>query len=136
MDAHLADGRPFESFPEAIGPAERLRLEARGLKAINESIVPALKRLHQFIAETYLPRCRKDIAATQFPDGAAYYQAQIRLYTTTDLSAREIHEIGLKEVKRIRAEMDGVIKETGFSGSFPEFLTLLRTDPRFAQDGI
>ena len=79
------------------------------------------------------PACRKDIAATHLPDGAAYYQSQIKLYTTTDLSARAIHEIGIKEVKRIRAEMDGVIKETGFSGSFPEFLNLLRTDPRFAR---
>ncbi len=125
--------KPFESFPEAIGPADRSRLEARALDAIKGSIVPALERLHQFIAETYVPRCRKDIAATNFPDGAAYYQAQIRLYTTTDLSARAIHEIGIKEVKRIRAEMDAVIKETGFSGSFQEFLTLLRTDPRFAR---
>jgi len=125
--------KPFESFPEAIGPGERLRLEARARETINGSIVPALKRLHQFIAETYLPGCRKDIAATQLPDGAAYYQAQIRLYTTTDLSARAIHEIGIKEVKRIRAEMDRVIKQTGFSRSFPEFLTLLRNDPRFAR---
>jgi uncharacterized protein (DUF885 family) len=125
--------KPFESFPEAIGPDERLRLAARAEKTIDGSIVPALKRLHQFVTETYLPGCRKDIAATHLPDGAAYYQAQIKLYTTTDLSARAIHEIGLNEVKRIRAEMDGVIKETGFSGSFPDFLNLLRTDPRFAR---
>ena len=125
--------KPFESFPEAIGPAERSRLEARAEKTIKGSIVPALERLHHFIAETYLSSCRKDIAATTLPDGAAYYQAQIRLYTTTDLSARAIHEIGKKEVKRIRAEMDAVIKQTGFSGSFPEFLNLLRTDPRFAR---
>ncbi len=125
--------KPFVSFPEAIGPGERSRLEARALEAIKGSIVPALKRLHQFIAETYLPGCRKEIAATRFPDGAAYYQAQIGLYTTTDLSAAAIHEIGIKEVKRIRAEMDGVIKQTGFSGSFAEFLTMLRTDPRFAR---
>jgi uncharacterized protein (DUF885 family) len=125
--------KPFESFPEAIGPADRLRLEARAVAAIEQSIVPALGRLHQFINETYLPACRKDIAATHFPDGAAYYQSQIRFYTTTDLSAREIHEIGLKEVGRIRAEMGVVIKSTGFTGSFPEFLNMLRTDPRFAR---
>ena len=125
--------KPFESFPEAIGPADRLRLERRALETITGSIVPALKRLHQFVAETYVPNCRQDIAAIKFPDGSAYYQAQIRLYTTTDLSARAIHEIGLKEVKRIRAEMDGVIKATGFSGTFPEFLNMLRTDPRFAR---
>ncbi len=125
--------KPFESFPDAIGPADRSRLEARGLEIIKRSIVPALKRLHQFVAETYVPACRKDIAATKFPDGAAYYEAQIKLYTTTDLTSGAIHEIGLKEVKRIRAEMDGVIKETGFTGTFPEFLNLLRTDPRFAR---
>jgi uncharacterized protein (DUF885 family) len=125
--------KPFENFPEAIGPADRSRLEARALETIKGSIVPALERLHRFIAESYLPRCRKDIAATLLPDGANYYQAQIRLYTTTDFSAHVIHKIGIKEVERIRAEMDGVIKETGFSGSFPEFLNLLRTDPRFAK---
>jgi uncharacterized protein (DUF885 family) len=125
--------KPFESFPEAIGPSDRLRLEARAATAIKGSIVPALERLPQFLTEPYVPGCRKDIAATKFPDGAAYYQALIKFYTTTDLSAEAIHEIGTKEVKRIRGEMGGVIKETGFSGSFPEFLTLLRTDPRFAQ---
>ncbi len=125
--------KPFENFPEAIGPADRSRLEAKGLEIIKRSIVPALQRLHQFIAETYVPACRKDIAATKFPDGAAYYEAQIKFYTTTDLSSSAIHEIGIKEVKRIRAEMDAVIKETGFTGSFSEFLNLLRTDPRFAR---
>ncbi len=125
--------KPFEDFPETIGPRVRSRLESEGLEIIKKSIVPALERLNHFIAETYLPRCRKDIAATQLPDGAAYYQALIRFTTTTDLSAPAIHEIGMKEVKRIRAEMDGVIKQTGFSGSFPEFLKLLRTEPRFAR---
>ena len=103
------------------------------MKTIDGSIVPALKRLHQFITDTYLPACRQDISAANFPDGANYYQAQIRLYTTTDLSARAIHEIGINEVKRIRSEMDSVIRETGFTGSFPEFLNLLRTDPRFGR---
>jgi uncharacterized protein (DUF885 family) len=125
--------KPFESYPEAIGPADRPRLEARALETIKRSIVPALGRLHLFISETYLPACRKDIAATQLPDGAAYYQSQVMLYTTTDLSAREIHEIGIKEVERIRAEMDVVIKSTGFSGSFSKFLNMLRTDQRFAR---
>lgn len=118
--------RPFESFPAAIGPDERSRLEARGLEAIKGSIVPTLKRLNQFIVETYLPRCRRDIAAAQLPDGAAYYQALVRLSTTTGLSAPAIHEIGIKEVKRIRAEMIDVIKQAGFSGSFPEFLNRRR----------
>ena len=125
--------KPFESFPEAIGPADRTRLEALGAAAIQGAIVPALGRLHRFIAETYLPACRKDIAAINLPDGEAFYQSQVRLYTTTDLTAREIHEIGLKEVGRILAEMDAVIKSTGFAGTFAEFLHMLRTDPRFAR---
>ena len=125
--------QPFASFPAAIAPADRARLEARGIEAIRGVIVPALGRLHRFMAETYLPACREDIAATRLPDGEAYYRAQIRLYTTTDLSAQEVHEIGLKEVGRIRAEMDGIIRSTGFSGSFAEFLAMLRTDPRFAR---
>ncbi len=125
--------KPFESFPEAIAPADRSRLEVRAFEAIKGLIVPALGRLHQFMAETYLPACRKEIAATSLPDGVAYYQSQVKLYTTTDFSAGEIHEIGLKEVGRIRAAMDVVIKSTGFSGSFSEFLNMLRTDPRFAR---
>src|SRR4029077_19477846 len=125
--------KPFESFPEAISPTDRSRLEARGVQTIKGAIVPALERLHRFIVETYLPRCRMDIAATNLPDGVAYYQALIKVSTTTDLSAGAIHEIGLNEVRRIRSEMDGVVKQTGFSGSFPEFLTMLRTDPRFAR---
>jgi uncharacterized protein (DUF885 family) len=125
--------KPFESFPEAIPQADRVRLEARGVEAIKRSIMPALKRLNQFINQAYLPRCREEIAATKLPDGAAYYQALIKMATTTDLSASAIHMIGLEEVKRIRGEMDAVIKETGFTGSFPEFLNMLRTDSRFAR---
>ena len=96
-------------------------------------VIPALKELHKFISETYLPACRQEIAASGLPGGTAFYQAQIRWLTTTELSAQEIHEIGIREVARIRGEMDEVIKQAGFAGSFPEFLTFLRADPRFAR---
>ena len=98
---------------------------------IAESLTPALKKLDAFIKETYLPACRKDVGASSLPDGEAFYQYSIRRQTTTDLTAKQIHEIGLKEVARIRREMEDVIRGTGFKGSFAEFLTFLRTDPRF-----
>ena len=91
-----------------------------------------LKRLHRFIADTYLPACRQDIAASRLPGGSAYYEAQIRSSTTTSLSAGEIHEIGKREVTRIKKAMDDVIRQTGFAGSLPEFIKFLKTDPRFA----
>ena len=95
------------------------------------AIVPALQRLHKFIVETYLPAGRKDIAASTLPGGTAYYALAVRSSTTTDLSAKEIHETGKREVARIRKEMDAIMKQVGFEGSFPAFLQFLRTDPRF-----
>jgi uncharacterized protein (DUF885 family) len=125
--------KPFQEFPDGITAADRSRLAARARKAILDAVIPALKELHKFISETYLPACRQEIAATGLPGGAEYYRAQIRWLTTTDLSAQEIHAIGQREVARIRGEMNDVIKQAGFSGSFPEFVTMLRTDPRFAR---
>jgi len=125
--------KPFENFPEGIPAVDRSRLTAMASEAIMGAVIPALKELYKFISETYLPACRPEIAASGLPGGPEYYQAQIRWLTTTDLSAREIHEIGEREVARIRAAMDVVIKETGFSGTFPEFVHVLRTDPRFAR---
>jgi uncharacterized protein (DUF885 family) len=124
--------KPFEDFPKGIAAAEHPRLAAGARERIAGSIIPALKKLHQFIAETYLPACRQEIAASRLPGGPAYYEAQVRLYTTTDLSPREIHEVGCREVTRIKKAMDDAIKQAGFSGSFAEFLKMLRTDPRFA----
>lgn len=123
--------KPFEKFPEGVAEDERARLAAKGGEAIIGSIVPALKRLHKFIVETYLPAGRKDIAASNLPGGPAYYELAVRSSTTTGLSAREIHDIGKREVARIRKEMDGIMKQVGFKGSFPAFLQFLRTDPRF-----
>ncbi len=125
--------KPFESFPGAITADERVRLEVRARETISRLLIPSLKGLYRFMTDAYLPACRNDIAATHLPSGGDYYDTQIRLLTTTELTAREIHATGLAEVKRIRNEMDSVIKRTGFSGGFPEFLKLLRTDPRFAR---
>ena len=123
--------KPFEKFPEGIAESERVRLTAKGRTTIADAVIPALKRLDTFIVETYLPAGRKDIAASTLPGGATYYEAEIRRNTTTDLSAREIHDVGKREVARIRKEMDGIIMRVGFQGTFPSFLQFLRTDPRF-----
>jgi uncharacterized protein (DUF885 family) len=122
---------PFTRFPQDFPAADRARFTDSGRKVIAESLTPALKKLAAFISETYLPACRKDVGASSLPDGEAFYQYSIRRQTTTDLTAKQIHEIGLKEVARIRREMEDVIRATGFKGSFAEFLTFLRTDPRF-----
>ncbi|MFL6277853.1 MAG: DUF885 domain-containing protein [Blastocatellia bacterium] len=122
---------PFKSFPADLPAAERTRLVAAGRQAVNDSFTPAMQKLLAFVKNDYLPAARKDIGASGLPDGAGYYQHAIRRHTTTDLTAKEIHEIGVKEVARIRGEMEGIIRGVGFKGTFQEFLTFLRTDPRF-----
>ena len=123
--------QPFNSFAPDISQADRGRLTAAGKKAIAQSFTPAMKKLGAFFKESYLPAARQQVGASSLPDGEAFYQFAIRQQTTTDLTAKQIHEIGLKEVARIRREMEDVISKTGFKGSFAEFLTFLRTDPRF-----
>lgn len=123
--------KPFETFPQDVSEADRARLSEAGKRAVAESFVPAMKKFDAFIKETYLPAARKEIGASGLPDGAAYYQYAIRRHTTTNLTAKEIHDIGLKEVARIRKEMEGIIQKVGFKGTFQEFLTFLRTDKRF-----
>jgi uncharacterized protein (DUF885 family) len=122
---------PFEKFPDAVPAGARARLAERGKKAIAASVVPAFRAFRDFMASEYVPSCRESIAASSLPDGKALYEFLVREYTTLDLTPQQVHEKGLAEVKRIRAEMDGVIAKTGFQGTFPEFLNFLRTDPRF-----
>lgn len=123
--------KPFETFPNEIPATERERLTAAGKRAIADHFTQAMKKLNAFVKDTYLPAARKDIGASALPDGAAFYQNEIRRHTTTNLTAKEIHEIGVKEVARIRKEMEGIIQKVGFKGTFQEFLTFLRADPRF-----
>lgn len=122
---------PFARFPQGVSASERTRLNNSGKNVIAGSLTPALKNLYAFIKESYLPACRRDIGASSLPDGEAFYQFAIRRHTTTSLTAREIHEIGKREVARIHKEMEAIVQQAGFKGSFQEFLTFLRTDPRF-----
>ena len=122
---------PFTRFPETIGADERTALAAQGRAAIIDHVLPSLRRFQSFFNDEYLPACRDSIATSDQPDGAAYYAYAARLFTTTALTPEQIHDIGLKEVARIRAEMGAVMQQTGFKGDFREFLDFLRTDPQF-----
>ena len=123
--------RPFNSMPESISREEQEALRQQAEKVIGSKVVPQYQAYLDFFENEYLPAAKKTIAATDYPNGKAFYQNQIKLYTTLDLTPDEIHEIGLKEVARIRKEMEQVIETTGFEGSFEEFLEFLRTDEQF-----
>lgn len=123
--------KPFEQMPSTIPSAEQQALRAEGTAAIQQAVLPAYRKLLEFIRNEYLPKARASIAARDLPDGDAYYRANIREYTTTDLSPEEIHQIGLKEVARIDAAMHQTMADSGFKGSFEEFLKFLKTDPQF-----
>jgi uncharacterized protein (DUF885 family) len=122
---------PFASFPRAVPEAERRRLREEGRAAIREAVVPGYERFLRFFRERYLPGARTTVGASELPEGEAYYRLQVRRYTTLERSPEEIHRLGLREVERIRGEMEAVIAETGFEGSYEEFLAFLRTDDRF-----
>ena len=123
--------KPFLKFPDSIAQADRDKLQAEAKRIVAADVVPAYRSFQVYFNEQYLPKTRESIAATELPDGKAYYDFLARYYTTTGLTAEQIHAIGLKEVARIRAEMEKVKVQTGFKGSLPEFYTYLRTDPRF-----
>jgi uncharacterized protein (DUF885 family) len=123
--------RPFLHFSDAIPQSDRAALQADAQRVIREQLVPAYTKLATYFNDEYLPKSRASIAASDLPNGKAYYDFLARYYTTTDLTAAQIHAIGLKEVARIRAEMEKVKDETGFKGTMPEFFTYLRSDPRF-----
>lgn len=120
---------PFVALPDAVPESERARLRQRGETLIADSVLPAYRDLLAFYRATYLPNCRVGVGIASIPGGDAYYDYLLNYFTTTDLSAREIHEIGLRETARIRAEMAGIIERSGFQGSFRAFLDQLRAAP-------
>lgn len=125
---------PFNNFPPSISETDRQRLTAQASRIYTESVSPAFLKLRDYLEKTYIPACRENISVSALPNGAEFYAYNIRWHTTTDLTPKQIHEIGLSEVKRIRAEMDAIIASTGFKGTFSEFTQFLRTDPRFYFD--
>lgn len=123
--------QPFNSLPSTIKPIEQQKLKAQAKAIIKLQVLPAFKKLHHFFDDQYIPKSKKSLAASDFPNGKAYYKSQIKHYTTLNLSPEAIHQLGLKEVSRIRAEMEKIISDLKFKGSFQDFLTFLRTSKQF-----
>ncbi len=138
IESHVVDDpstslfyRPFERFPDTVPEDARDGLREMGTRAIQEQVVTGYRNFLDFMMNEYIPGARTTLGASELPDGDAYYAQRIRTFTTLDLSADEIHQLGLEEVARIRAEMLEIIEQVNFEGSFTDFLTFLRTDPRF-----
>jgi uncharacterized protein (DUF885 family) len=123
--------RPFIEFPPSVTEADRTRLLAEGRSAIMDSITAGYRSLLSYMTGEYMPNARASIGASDLPDGRDFYRHRVRLFTTLDVTPEQVHERGRAEVARIRAEMEQIIRETGFQGDFAAFLQFLRTDPRF-----
>lgn len=122
---------PFERIPALFSDEDRTRILRDGEAALRESLMPGLRDFLTFLRDEYVPGARASLGIDAFPDGDAFYRHRIRMHTTLDLSPKEVHEIGLAEVARLRAEMEQVKARAGFDGTLAEFMTFLQTDPRF-----
>ena len=122
---------PFTLMPVAIPAAEQAALRTEGDAVIRDVVAPAYSRLLATIRTEYMARARTSLAASVMPNGEAYYKAMIEKFTTLDFSPTQIHAMGLVEVARLDAEMQATMKRTGFTGTMPDFMTFLRTDPQF-----
>ena len=124
--------KPFENLPTSFTEAKRDSILSAAKIIIEQKVVPQFKRIKTFFETEYLPKTRESLGVSETPNGEAYYQNRINFYTTSSqYSADDIHQIGLKEVARIKAEMQKIIKELNFKGSFADFFKFLRTDTQF-----
>ena len=119
---------------ELLSSAQKKQLIDDAINLIENKIIPAYKNLNEFLKNEYIINSRNSIGIKDVPNGKEYYEYLARYFTTSDLTPDEIHEIGLKEIKRIRSEMDEIIKEVQWDGDFDSFLNYLRTSPRFYYD--
>jgi len=123
---------PLQQLPRDLAPADQQKLAAEYRAAIREIMLPAYRRLHDFIRDEYLPSCRATAGLGSLPGGREAYAYAVRAQTTTDLTPEQIHMIGLGEVARIRAEMEKVRNQVGFTGTLAEFLNFVATAPQFS----
>ncbi|APS38778.1 DUF885 domain-containing protein [Salegentibacter sp. T436] len=122
---------PFENLPKTLSEVQKDSVLKAAEEAIGKNVIPQFKRIKTFFETEYLPNTRKSLGVSEIPNGREYYQNRLDYYTTLDLSAEEIHQIGLEEVARINSEMKKIIAEVEFEGSFEEFIHFLRTDVQF-----
>ncbi len=123
--------RPFENLPASIPAAEQAALRARAASAVAEGVMPARREWARFLREDYLPRAPETLGLVHRPGGRELYAFLVRGYTTTDMTPDEVHQLGLREVARIRARMDTEMRAAGWTGDFAGFLAFLRSDPQF-----
>lgn len=123
--------KPFLNIPEHISLEQQQHFRVQAQQLIKQVVYPSYQKYYDFIVNQYVPNARQDIAASSLPNGAAYYQNRVEHYTTLKLTAEEVHQQGLVEVKRIRADMEKIIVQVGFQGDFASFIDFLRTDAQF-----
>ena len=138
IQTHLVDNvsdsnlmSPFKKKPASMNQAAFDGFKAQAEAQIKDHILPSLKNFETFYIEDYAPACRAEVGTSSMPGGAEYYAHRVKMFTTTNRTPDEVHNIGLSEVARIRAEMDEVQKQAGFEGTFKEFQNHLRTSPDF-----
>jgi len=137
FDALIAQGvegstfyAPVKSFPDTVPTAERPRLAAAYRSAVAERLLPALTDFRRFMSDEYRPVARDTVGLSDMPGGAELYKLRIQQQTTLPLTADEVHQTGLREVARLRGQMEAVMRRTGFTGTLPQFFEHIRTDPR------
>lgn len=121
----------FVTLPPTIPADQAAAFRKQAATIYQDDVVPAFRRLWDFLTNKYIPNARTTIGMNSLPNGAAWYALRARQETTTTMTPQQIHELGLREVKRIRSEMEKLISEVKFSGGFQEFIRFLRSDPRF-----
>jgi uncharacterized protein (DUF885 family) len=118
-------------MPESFTAEQKAELTKAYEQAVTGTIIPAYKRLRDYLDDEYLPKTRDVVGLSALPNGDAWYAYLVKTTTTTDLTPDQIHQIGLDEVARVQREMEAVKKQVGFKGTLQEFFKHLRTDPKF-----
>lgn len=137
ISAHIVDStdsvfmQPFATKPVAIAQDDFDTLKATALTTIEAQIIPAFSTFQKFYNSEYAPQCRVQVGSSSLPEGVDYYAYRTRMFTTTDMTPEQVHNTGLSEVARIRAEMEDVKQQAGFEGTFAQWLAFLRTDEQF-----
>jgi len=123
--------QPFKKMSAFINPSQQKDLQQKAKHILSTEVMPAYQAYYDFMVDEYQPNARDNIAAISLPNGKEYYQNRLVHYTTLPMTAAQVHKQGLAEVKRIRTEMDEIIEQVNFDGSFSDFVQFLRTDPQF-----
>ncbi|MCU8034977.1 MAG: DUF885 domain-containing protein [Shewanella sp.] len=123
--------KPFTQYPNYFTEAQKTQLTQEGRTLVEQKVLPLYQNFYDFMTKEYIPNARENIAASSLPNGAEFYENRVRYYTTLNMTSTQVHELGVKEVQRIRQEMEQIIASVGFKGSFADFLHFLRTDPQF-----